>query len=308
MARYQTQQQEIPAELIGEYRDSTEFLSDDARLRQHLAEDGYVIVRGVLDHNDVLAAREEIFTRLMEVGEIHPPALDAIASGESRRKETVGDLGAFWKSVSEGPALRQVTHGDQLREYVSRLFGEPARPQNYLFVRPGPVGRSTKLHCDFPFFAGGSDFIHTAWIPLGDVPVSDGPLVTVEASHLFSDLVQPIQQEGYNAASSAAMLQQVAYQKDATSDPLKFVRSRKTRLLTTNFQAGDVMIFGMFTMHGSLDNHSEIGRVRLSCDVRFQPASHPAVDPRYFGPNPSGAKGGSYGEMKGARPLTEPWG
>jgi len=130
----------------------------------------------------------------------------------------------------------------------------------------------------------------------------------VAGSHRFSDLAQPIEQEGYNAASPDAALQQVAYQTDATSDPLEFVRSRNARLLTTNFQAGDVMVFGMFTMHGSLDNQSEIGRVRLSCDVRYQPASHPAEDPRYFGPNPIGAKGGSYGEMKGAKPLTEPWG
>src|SRR6188768_1300507 len=82
-----------------------------------------------------------------------------------------------------------------------------------------------------------------------------------------------------------------------------FARSRQTRLLTAHFQPGDVVIFGGFTMHGSLDNHSPHRRVRLSVDVRYQPASAPADDPRYFGPEPIGAKGGGYGEQKAAQPL-----
>jgi hypothetical protein len=45
------------------------------------------------------------------------------------------------------------------------------------------------------------------------------------------------------------------------------------RLLTTDFRAGDVCVFGMFTLHGSLDNRSPIGRVRISGDVRYQPAA-----------------------------------
>ena len=78
-------------------------------------------------------------------------------------------------------------------------------------------------------------------------------------------------------------------------------------MLTTHFQLGDAMIFGGFTMHGSLANHSPLGRVRLSVDVRYQPAADPADDPRFFGPHPLGVKGGSYGEQKAAQPLGTPW-
>ena len=67
------------------------------------------------------------------------------------------------------------------------------------------------------------------------------------------------------------------------------------------------MIFGGFTMHGSLDNHSPLERVRLSVDVRYQPAAEQADDPRFFGPHPLGTKGGSYGEQKAAQPLGTPW-
>ena len=62
----------------------------------------------------------------------------------------------------------------------------------------------------------------------------------------------------------------------------------------------------MFTMHGTFDNHSPQGRVRLSCDVRWQPASDP-LDPRYAGSDPPGTTGIGYGELNGAKPLTEDW-
>ncbi len=45
---------------------------------------------------------------------------------------------------------------------------------------------------------------------------------------------------------------------------------------------GDVPLFDMFTLHGSCDNHMGGGRVRLSCDVRWQRAGEPRDD-RWFG-------------------------
>jgi hypothetical protein len=50
------------------------------------------------------------------------------------------------------------------------------------------------------------------------------------------------------------------------------------RWLTTEFQAGDLLIFTMFTLHCSLDNTSP--RIRLSTDSRYQPAADP-VDERW---------------------------
>ena len=88
--------------------------------------------------------------------------------------------------------------------------------------------------------------------------------------------------------------------------PGEFAEMRDSRVLTTDFGAGDVVIFGMFMLHGSLDNVSPINRVRLSCDVRYQLASEP-LDERYFGTNPTGTTGAGYGELVGAKPLTDAW-
>lgn len=301
------QRQPVPDELLGPLAETTALRSDPSALRQSFAEHGYVLLRDVLDRDEVLAAREEVFSRLAEIGEIQPPPVAGIATGTSRRCELANDLGAFWKSVSEGPALRRVTHGARLRELVSLLFDTPARPHDYLFLRPAPVGNATDLHYDYPFFAGGASQIVTCWLPLGEIPVCEGPLVVVENSHRFEDLIGPMRLARLTGDPNAfAAAQDAAYQSAATNT-LEFARSRQTRLLTTHFYPGDAMIFGGFTMHGSLDNYSPLGRVRLSVDVRYQPASDPADDRRFFGPNPVGAKGGSYGEQKAAQPLGTPW-
>ncbi|MBM4067683.1 MAG: hypothetical protein FJ271_01875 [Planctomycetes bacterium] len=302
-----TQRQPIPDELLGPLAECSAWRDDPQALQQSFAEHGYVLLRDALDRNDVLAARKEVFTRLAEVGEIVPPVEEGIASGLSQRQTLASDAGMFWKSVSEGPALRRVTHGPRLRELAGLLFDAPARPHDYLFLRPAPVGNATNLHVDFPFFAGGAAQIVTCWIPLGEIPICDGPLAIVENSHQFEDLLGPIRSARLSADPRGfALAQEAAYQSGA-SDTLGFLRSRRTRLLSTHFWQGDVVIFGGFTMHGSLDNHSPLGRVRLSVDVRYQPAADRADDPRFFGANPTGAKGGSYGEQKAAQPLGTPW-
>ena len=301
------QQRPIPSELIGPLKECDAGIDDPAALQRALQQDGYVFLRSALDADEVLSARAEVFGRLAAVGEIAPPAIDGIATGESRRRETAGDLDAFWKSVSEGPALRRVSHGARLRDVMQAVLGAPARPHDMIYLRPAAVGRCTRLHYDYPFFAGRSNAIHTAWIPLGDAPVSDGPLVVIEGSRAFSDLLEPIQNIDYTADRSNDTVQSAAYERQNTEHPITLVGERGARFLTTDFRLGDLMIFSGFLMHGSLDNQSPRGRVRLSVDVRYQPSSDPADDPRYFGPNPSGSNGGGYGDMKAARPITEPW-
>jgi hypothetical protein len=298
LTRCWTQGRPIPDPLVGELRDSAALADDGDALRHRLAEDGYLFLRGVLDARAVLGARAEVLERLVAVEEIRPPALDGIATGTSRRAERVGDLGAFWKSVSEGPALRRVTHGETLRQLHGRILGEPARPHDYLFLRVAPVGRSTGLHFDYPFFTRTTERVHTTWIPFGDVPVSEGPLVIVEGSHRFGDLHQGLR--GFDVVYDTSRKAQV------TDDFTAFAQARGCRLLSRDFRAGDVCIFGMFTLHGSLDNRSESGRVRVSCDVRYQPAADPQ-DSRYFGPSPGGTTGAGYGELNGAKPLTQAW-
>ena len=58
------------------------------------------------------------------------------------------------------------------------------------------------------------------------------------------------------------------------------------RWLTTEYQAGDFLTFGMFLVHASLDNRTP-NRLRISSDSRYQRASEP-IDERWIGANPPG--------------------
>ncbi|MFO1352714.1 MAG: phytanoyl-CoA dioxygenase family protein [Gammaproteobacteria bacterium] len=288
----------VPARLLGKLQDCSALLADPQRLRQHLAEEGHVYLHGVLDQAEVLAARQEVAERLVAVGELRVPAHDAIATGASRRRELHPDLGVFWQSVSEGASLRRVTHGAALQRCATALLGTAARGQDYVFLRAGAQGRYTGAHCDYPFFTRMTEQVITFWIPLGPVPTSDGPLYILEGSHRFADWNDAVR--GFDVARDASRKATFA------DSPIALAEDRGCRLLSADFTAGDVVAFGMFTWHGAFDNRSPLNRVRLSCDVRYQPADH-ALDPRYFGPHPTGTTGAGYGELNGAKPLTEPW-
>ena len=120
----------------------------------------------------------------------------------------------------------------------------------------------------------------------------------------FLDRIHSVPAKDNQSNNSPTAAERAAFHGEWHSDAIAFVRKRNTRLLSAEFCAGDLLVFGMDTLHGSLDNHSPIGRTRLSCDVRYQPSSDP-LDERYFGPNPSGASGHGYGDMNSCKPLTE---
>ncbi len=287
----------VPPALLAPMRDSGPLLADPPALRARFAEDGYLFLRGAVDPGAVLSARAEVLARLEAVGEIAPGGA-GLFTGRSRRRELEPDAGRFWKSVSEGPKLRAVSHGPAVARIMEAVAEEKVRAQDYMFLRVGVPGRATGLHFDYPFFTRAHDRVWTVWLPIGDAPMDRGPVVVVEGSHRFADLVESV--KGFD------IVRDKDRKADFGADAISFALSRGARLLSADFAAGDLALFGMYTVHGSLDHHDESGRVRVSCDVRWQPAALP-IDERYFGPDPVGTTGAGYAELNGAKPLDQPW-
>ncbi|MEZ5738372.1 MAG: phytanoyl-CoA dioxygenase family protein [Burkholderiaceae bacterium] len=292
------QGQQVPAELIRPMHDSRPDADDAATLQARLADDGYLMFSGFFSRADIDAARDEIFGALAGVGEIAGPPRAGIYSGTSRRRERAPDAGRYWRQVSESWALRRLSHGPQLHQQMSRLFGEPSLVQDYLFLRPVNPGKFTHLHCDAPFFTRTTDRVLTAWLALGDVPLALGPLFVVAGSHRDPAVIA--RYTGFDVVRDT--------DRKAALDttPRDYAIAQRTTLLTRDFAAGDIVIFGMHTLHGTFDNVAADNRCRLSCDVRYQPLAEPR-DPRYFGPAPGGTTGAGYGELVGAKPLDEGW-
>ncbi len=282
----------VPSALVGDLAET-----DDRPLDTQLEQRGYLLLRGALDADEVMEARHEVLRRLAAVGEIADPPEAAIATGASRRAEREPDLGAFWRSVSEGPALRRVANGPRMHALMERLFGEPVAHFSFLWLRAMTSGRASPLHVDHPYMNRGSSRLVTVWTPLGAVARHEGPLYMVEGSHRWPELRTRF--EGVDVDAQPGAVGHMA------EHPVDLAAAHGARLLTTAFRPGDCMIFGMFTAHAAFDNHAEGGKVRLSFDTRFQPARDP-MDERFSGPNPPAHGGKGYACLSAAQPFTAP--
>ena len=140
----------------------------------------------------------------------------------------------------------------------------------------------------------GTTNLFTAWTPLGDIPHEIGGLLVLENSHKYDRLRETYGRKdadeyctnrlevppsgpggGKNIGPGGAL----------TFDPVRLRQRLGGRWLTADFRAGDLLTFSMFTVHCSLDNHSD--QMRLSSDTRYQLSSEPA-DERWVGENPIG--------------------
>lgn len=280
----------VPLSMIGALKPS------DRRgdLREMLDTRGYLLLRGLIDPDAVMAARNEVLATLASVGEIAEPADRAIPTGVSRRADMHPDLGAFWKRISENAIVRRAVHGPEIRELMTNLFQETAAPFDFVWLRCMAPGRASPLHMDHPYMNRGTDRLVTCWTPLGPVAQEEGSLYVIERSHTF-----------YNIRSR---MEGVDVDRDKTrkghlaDDPMELARKHRSRLLTQSFEPGDVLIFGMFLIHASFDNCSIGGRVRLSCDTRWQPENEP-MDERFRGRNPPAHGDKGYGCLTSAQPL-----
>ena len=288
----------VGEDFLGELQQTVQPMHHECELHLKLDRDGYLFFPGLIDTREIQAARNAVFKQLKDVDELEAPYEEGIFSHRSRRDELYKDRGEFWEMVSNGELLRKVSNGPTLQKIASKIFGSPAVGFDYLFLRAVPRGRFTHLHCDSGFFTRFTKKVLTCWIAFTDITLDKGPLFVIEGSHKFMDIRKNFDNFDvvFNKEQKASI----------DEDPVSFANKRNAKLLTTNFKPGDVLIFGMHTLHGAFENHATDDRIRLTCDIRYQPISEPR-DPRYFGVSPKGTTGAGYGELNGARPLTEDW-
>jgi ectoine hydroxylase-related dioxygenase (phytanoyl-CoA dioxygenase family) len=246
--------------------------SDDLRAR--LQEDGYLLVRGLLDRDEVARGRADLLAHRDELTQ---------------------------RFAMHSASMRQVIHGPRIMAFFDALFGTPARSYDFIWLRHQPPGHGIPPHCDTVFMGRGSPDVLTAWIPFGDIPLRAGGLMVLENSHRLSRerLADYLRQDvdsycenGPNAeaVTSGAMKwehwrDQSEWNGEITEDPHQLAREWNTRWLTADYRMGDVLIFTLRTVHAGTDN--EIDPLRLSTDARYQPANQP-IDPRWIGEQPIG--------------------
>jgi hypothetical protein len=284
---------EFPGKYLGTLREATELLGDSEALHDRMREDGYLLLRGFFDREAVLAARRQILEALAAEDQIDTryPLMDAVVN-EGR----TGGFRGGTNALTAAPAFQALVNSPTVMGFFDRFLGGPSRTYDYKWLRVVGPGGSTGAHYDIVYMGRGTTNLYTCWIPLGDVPYKLGPLAILVGSHRFERIKETYGKMDVDRDHVAGWF---------STDPVELVDRHGGQWQTTEFQTGDVLIFGMFTMHGSIANTSD--RFRLSSDTRYQLASEP-VDERWIGKKPIAHYAWQKGEMVSMEEMREKWG
>jgi len=274
-----TRQLEMGSEQLGELRDCNSLMGDFVALRARLAEDGYLLMRGLHPRERVLKARQTIFESIQAEGNVIDTSrgelLDGFINPAGKMPGTMGR-----KGITHHEDVKSVLEGRPVFDFFSRLFNGPTLSYDFKWLRAVGKGDFTGAHIDIVYMGRGTtQNLYTCWVPLGDVPIEQGTLALCVGSHNLP---------GFQKLRDTYGKMDVDRDRVGgwfTNDPLEITQKFGGKWATTNFRAGDVIIFGMWTMHASTNNTTD--QYRLSCDTRFQPAADP-VDERWVGENPIG--------------------
>jgi hypothetical protein len=271
---------------FGLLRDSSDAATDFPELRRRFASDGYLYMKGYLEREKVLAARAGLTSRLAAAGTLDPayPAMDAIV------KKDAGYI--FQPDLTTGnEPVQKLLYSGRLTDFYRQFYGEDIRHYDFTWLRAIGPGKGTNPHCDLPYMGRGTHKHMTCWLPYGDVTFDLGGLMILEGSFKRMDLLEKyvyrdVDSYCENKAAEVAKVKEGkwAFTGTLSHNPPAVRNKFGGRWLTAEYQAGDFLTFGMFTVHASLDNRTE-NRLRISSDTRYQRASEP-IDERWIGVNP----------------------
>jgi len=251
--------------------------SDWGGLQAALRRDGYLFLPGALPTAHVEAARDHVLGTFVEKGGI----LDASQPvKEGVLKERCG-LGCVpfmegRNEVTHSEPLLQVFEGERIKEIFAGVLGAGTRSFDFKWLRAMPHDAFTGAHMDNVYMGRGSPKLLTCWVPFGENPVEMGSLAVCEGSHNLAEFEK-----------LRATYGQMDHESDKldgsgwfTENPAEVLKLFGGQWKTADFKAGDLLTFTMHTMHMSTTNVTN--KVRISADIRFQPADEP-IDTRYCG-------------------------
>ena len=233
---------------------SNDLLGDSSALRSRLARDGYLYFSRVLDRERILHLRQKMLVTLRDCGWVDAALLKL---GRARiRPVREGDPEFFhgYDAIQKLQAFHELAHDDTLMAIMRDVLGETAFPHPLKIARlifPNQHEVSTPPHQDYPNNQGTPNLTAT-WIPVGDFSREIGGLAILRGSQRWGGL--PLTTH-FGAGNRCAVL------------PLEMLE--QCRWVTTEFEAGDMLVFPSHTVHAALHNASGFF-MRLSVDFRYQ--------------------------------------
>ncbi|GHH99827.1 phytanoyl-CoA dioxygenase family protein [Neobacillus kokaensis] len=287
---------EMNNDYLVELRSSNDILDNTEALRERLKQDGYLLIRDFHDRKKVLEARHNILVKLQEMGRLDSsaPLEDGVIGPEG---QGAAFMGFSTKLRKELPDVVELSESDRVMSFFNRLLGGESLTYDYKWPRAVAKGGNTGAHYDTVYMGRGTDNLYTVWTPLGDVPLEQGPLVVCLGSQHFENV-----KKTYGKMDVDRDNVEHGWLSD---NPYEIVEKFGGKWATSSFKAGDAIIFGMYFLHGSLNNMTN--RYRLSMDTRYQLKSEP-VDERWFGKDAKGHYAWGKGKVKTITEARREWG
>ena len=288
---------DMSPDAFGTLRSSEDIFDDVPAQQQRLDEDGYLYLPGYLDIDEIRDVRTVIFDHLSKNGILDPtfPSYEGICKPDA--PDTKLDYRTDGRSefIQTCEPLRRVAFGGRMLQFWERFFGGPVTYFDHIWFRAKRGGQSkpTPPHCDSLYMGRGTPNVYTTWIPYVDVGYDMGGVMILEGSHRLAkvrdayakrdiDVYCQNSEDAQQIASGQKVFQKTGeYSLDAIGTRAEL----QGRWLTAQFKMGDLLIFGIYTMHASCDNQTL--RMRISSDTRYQSALEPA-DERWVGSHPVG--------------------
>jgi ectoine hydroxylase-related dioxygenase (phytanoyl-CoA dioxygenase family) len=284
---------EYPSDKLGELRDSGDLLDNISELKNRIDHDGYLLLRNFIDSKTVLNAREAIVNYLADNGALvkEEPLLEAVMPRSGKEVKMTGQ-----SIITHHPAVLALFENKRLFDFFRVFFGEEAVTYDYKWLRAIGNENFTGCHYDTVYMGRGSKNVRTVWIPIGEIPVNQGTLAICEGSHNKESFA--LLRNTYGGLDVDRDMVSSGW---FSTDPYEITNKFGGRWLTTAFNPGDVLIFGLFTLHASTTNLTD--KFRISCDVRFQPVGD-KMDERWVGKKAMGHYAWGKDERK-ERPISD---
>lgn len=262
--------------------------TSSAAMHALLGRQGYMLLRQLVPREAVEAGCACLAATLADGGWLAPGRVPAeLELGEAPPNGGFMLQPAEQDAMITAPAVQRVLAGPELMGLFETLFSEEPATLAFKWFRAMCPGQSSGFHMDNCYMGKGSARLFSAWIPWHDVDVDRGGLVVLEQSNSHSAYARLRETYGKHdyehSRINTGIGNTVANSGWYTRDPAELLALHNNGCWRTAqcFNAGDVVVFPMHTMHGTVTNttHSP-PLLRLSCDVRFQPRAD-TVDPRH---------------------------
>ncbi len=250
--------------MLTELQVSNELQFQPEKLRSRLEEDGYLFFKQLLDVKQLMALRKQMLTVLQDNGWLKSGSdpMDGIAVNGKQCTEGDLEYSEVYHQVYRLESFHAIAHSTNVLDLLERIRGCSMIPQPQKVARlwfPNFTDHTTPTHQDFVHFQGTHDNL-TCWSPIGDCPRELGGLAILKGSHK----VDRVLDHHFSLGAGSLHL-----------DPVE--NGLGEQWLTTDFSAGDTLIFPALTVHKALPNLTE-DRLRVSLDNRYQRASDPIAE------------------------------